>query len=163
MVVGSVRLGSYNNQVGKQASYETCYRLKDKALHGLVKVTGLDDSYYMHYVVKEEKLLTELSREVPRKVEPDQLLHEENRHGKVSILAVGGASLGVSHDATEVTNPGRQHGKSGQLRDMLLHTCCDMFMTLKTSFSQYDEVERCGNRMGWLLQVTAVQWCIAWT
>ena len=152
-----------NNQVGKQASYETCYRLKDKALHGLVKVTGLDDSYYMHDVVKEEKLLTDLSREVPRKVEPDQLQREENRHGKVSILAVGGALLGVSHDATEVTNPGRQHGKSGQLRDMLLHTCCDMFMTLKTSFSQYDEVERCGNRMGWLLQVRAVQWCIAWT
>ena len=26
-----------NNQVGKQESYETCYRLKDKAMHGLVK------------------------------------------------------------------------------------------------------------------------------
>ena len=44
-----------------------------------------------------------------------------------------------------------------------LKTCCDMFMTLKTSLSQHDEVERCGNRMGWLLQVRAVQWCIAWT
>ena len=60
-------------------------RPKDKALHGLVKVTGLDDSYYMHNVSKEEKLLTDLSREVPRKGEPDTLLCEANRHGKVSI------------------------------------------------------------------------------
>ena len=31
-------MASHNNkQVGKQASYETCYRLKDKAMHGLVK------------------------------------------------------------------------------------------------------------------------------
>jgi len=42
--------------VGKQASYETCYRLKDKALRGLVKLISLDDSYYMHDMVKEEKL-----------------------------------------------------------------------------------------------------------
>ena len=98
-----------NNQVGKLASYETCYRLKDKALRGLVKVIGLDDSYYMHNVAKEEKLLNDLSRVVPRKVEPDKLLREENRHGKVSILAVGGALLGVSHDASEVTKPERYH------------------------------------------------------
>ena len=47
--------------------------------------------------------------------------------------------------------------------DKLLLTCCDMFMTLKTSFSQHEEVERCVNKTGWLLQVRAVQWCIAWT
>ena len=69
----------------------------------------------MHDVAKEEKLLTNLSREVPRKVKPDKLLREENRHGKVSILAVDDALLGVGHNATEVTNPGRQHSKSGQL------------------------------------------------
>ena len=68
-------MASHNNN---QASYETGYRPKDKALHGLVKVTGLDDSFYMHDLVKEEKLLTDLSREV----EPDKLLHEENRHRK---------------------------------------------------------------------------------
>ena len=96
-----------------------------------------------------------MSREVPvpRKVEPDKLLRKENRHGKVGILAVGGALLGVSHNATEVTNPGRQHSKSGQLRDKLLHTCCDMFMTLKTSSNQYEEVGCCINKTGWLLQV----------
>ena len=105
-------MASHNNN---QASYETGYRPKDKALHGLVKVTGLDDSYYMHNVSKEEKLLTDLSREVPRKGEPDTLLCEAHRHGKVSILAVGGTMLGVSHDAKEVTNHGRQHSKSGQL------------------------------------------------
>ena len=97
-------MASHNNN---QASYETGYRPKDKALHGLVKVTGLDDSFYMHDLVKEEKLLTDLRREVPRKVEPDKLLREENRHGNVSALAVGGGLLGASHDATEVTNPGR--------------------------------------------------------
>ena len=106
-----------NNQVGKLASYETCYRLKDKALCGLVKVIGLDDSYYMHAMAKVVKVLTALRREVPRKVEPDKLLL----------------------------------------------TCFDMIMTLKTSFSQHEEVERCVNKTGWLLQVRAVQWCIAWT
>ena len=121
----------------------------------------MDDSYHMHDMAKEEKLLTDLRREVPRKVEPDKLLCDENRHRKVSNHAVGGALLGVSLDATEVTNPEEgKHSKSGQLRDMLLHTCCDMF---KTSFSQHEEVERCVNKTGWLLQVRAVQWCIAWT
>ena len=90
-----------NNQVGKLASYETCYRLKDKALRGLVKVVGLDDSYYMHDIAKEEKSLTDLRREEPRKVVPNKLLREENKHGKVSILAVGDALLGVSHNPWE--------------------------------------------------------------
>ena len=44
--------------------------------------------------------------------------------------------------------------------DKLLLTCCDIFMTLKTSFSQYEKVERCVNKTGWLLQVRVVQWCI---
>ena len=145
-------MSSHNNQVGKLASYETCYRLKDKALRGLVKVVGLDDSYYMHDIAKEEKSLTDLRREEPRKVVPNKLLREENKHGKVSILAVGDALLGVGQDATEVTKPETYHSK--------LHTCCDMFMT---SFSQHEEVERCVNKTGWLLQVRVVQWCIAWT
>ena len=124
----------------------------------------MDDSYYMHDVAKVEKLLTDLSREVPRKVEPDKLLREENRHGNVSILAVGDGLLSVSHDATEVTtNPGIQHSKSGQLRDKLLQTGCDIFITLNTSFSQHKEVERYVNKTGRLLQVRAVKWCIALT
>ena len=57
--------------------------------------------------------------------------------------------------ASEVTKPERYHSK--------LHTCCDMFMTLKTSFSKHMEVKRCVNKTGWLLQVRVVQWCIAWT
>ena len=143
-----------NNQVGKLASYETCYRLKDKALRGLVKVIGLDDSYHMHDMAKEEKLLADLRREGLRMVEPDKLLCEENRHRKVSNHAVGGALLGVSLDATEVTNPEEgKHSKSGLLCNEL-HICCDMLMTLKTSFRQQEEVERCVNKTGW---------CIAWT
>ena len=35
----------------------------------------------------------------------------------------------------------------------LLHPCCDMFMTLKTSSNQYEEVGCCINKTGWLLQV----------
>ena len=147
--------GSHSCLVGKQASYETCYRPKDKALHGLAKVTGLDDSYYMQDVAKEKKLLTDLRREVPRMVEPDKLLCEENRHRKVSNYTVGSALLGVSLDASEVTKPEKYLSK--------LHTCCDMFMTLKTSLSKHMEVKRCVNKTGWLLQVRVVQWCIAWT
>ena len=45
----------------------------------------------------------------------------------------------------------------------LLHPCCDMFMTLKTSFNQYEEVECCANKTGRLLHVRVVQRCIAWT
>ena len=37
--------------------------------------------------------------------------------------------------------------------DKLLHNCCDMFMTLKTSSNQYEEVGCCINKTGWLLQV----------
>ena len=77
---------------------------------------------------------------MPKKVEPDKLLREEKRHGTVSILAVGGTLPGVSHDASEVTNLERRHSKAGQLRNKL-NTCCNMFMTLKTGFNQYKEVE----------------------
>ena len=47
--------------------------------------------------------------------------------------------------------------------DKFLHTYCDIFMTLKTSFNQYEEVECFVNKTGWLLQAGVVQWCIAWT
>ena len=145
-----------NNQVGKLASYETCYRLKDKALRGLVKVIGLDDSYYTHDMAKGEKLLADLRREVPRMVEPNMLMCE-NGHRMVSNHAVVGALLGVSLDATEVTNPEEgKHSKSGLLCNEL-HICCTIFMTLKTSFSQHKEVDRCVNKTGWLLQVREVQ------
>ena len=71
--------------MGKQASYETYCRLKDKALCFLVKVISLDDSYYMHYMAKVERLLTDLRKdEVLRKVEPNKLLCEENKHHKFS-------------------------------------------------------------------------------
>ena len=49
-----------------------------------------------------------------------------------------------------------EHGK-------LLHTYCDMFMTLKTSSKQYEEVGFCVNKTGWLLQDRMGQWCIDWT
>ena len=55
--------------------------------------------------------------------------------------------------ATEVTNTGRQHSKSGQLWDKLLHTCCYMFMTIRASVSEYEEVKCCVNKTGRLLQV----------
>ena len=86
-------MASHNNN---QASYETGYRPKDKALHGLAKVTGLNESCYMHDVAKEKKLLIDLRIEVPRMVELDKLLCEKDRHRKVNNHAVGGALLGVS-------------------------------------------------------------------
>ena len=46
---------------------------------------SLDDSYYMHDMAKVERLLTDLRKdEVLRKVEPNKLLCEENKHQKLS-------------------------------------------------------------------------------
>ena len=92
----------------------------------------MDDSYYTHDMAKGEKLLADLRREVPRMVEPNMLMCE-NGHRMVSNHAVVGALLGVSLDATAVTNPEEgKHSKSGLLCNEL-HICCE-------------EVERCGNK-----------------
>ena len=90
-------------------------RYTDRAVRSLVKLFNIEDSYYMEDMAKVEKLMSELKKdEVPRKVEPTRLLHNEDRtykikeavstvchcccrsHCVLSVHNVGGALVGVN-------------------------------------------------------------------
>ena len=90
-------------------------RYTDRAVRSLVKLFNIEDSYYMEDMAKVEKLMSELKKdEVPRKVEPTRLLHNEDgtykitgavstvchcccrSHCVLSVHNVGGALVGVN-------------------------------------------------------------------
>ena len=92
-------------------------RFTDRAVRSLVKLFGIDDSYFMHDMAKVEKLMTDVkNKEVPRKVEPIKLQRNKNGtfkikaavltsckccclgHCKMSFHTVGGALVGISLD-----------------------------------------------------------------
>ena len=103
-------------------------RFTDRAVRSLVRLFNVEDSYFIEDMAKVEKMMTELQKnEVPRKVEPKQLLRKNDgtykvkgsvstkcrcccvSHCQQSVHSIGGSLLGVSlvdkENAVDVSFP----------------------------------------------------------
>ena len=61
-------------------------RFTDRAVRSLVKLFSIEDSYFMHDMVKVEKLMTDLKQDkLPKRVEPTKLQRNKAKEALIGV------------------------------------------------------------------------------